>query len=239
MRAIYKTEKSSEGYFESLPKSTQEIVRDLLLEVAKDRNGPEGYKYDKECIEEIECRSRDGFIAFASNRGGLTYQNFTDLMGYFGGGYQVAHKKAQAEIERQIEYGLECANETFFTDNKEQLEKLGFTQKSVSYHALYDAGHGGLAERLSEYEHENLSGDDSSIMHEFRFLYHGVNEAGEHEASVSAAINTEGPYHRSSISWAPGVFCEGAKEIEITWKTETQLKARLEKALKNCSKEIF
>lgn len=69
-------------------------------------------------------------------------------------------------------------------------------------------------------------------------MYHG-QEAGIHKASVSVAINTEGPYHRSHIPWSPDTFCEGTKEIEISWKTESGLKKKLVKALKQAKEEVL
>lgn len=231
----YKDNKENIGYFEELPKSTQEFIRETILEVASERGGPEGWKQDDECIEEVECRHCDGFIPFDHNRGGLEYNNFTDLNAYFGGGYSCNHKGAAKEIERQIAYGLECALEYFQKDYAAELK--GIPKKKHNYHDLYELNRSDLAEKLSEYEMDNL-GSESSIMHSFRFLYHGcVN--GVHSASISAAINTEGPYYRSHISWAPGVFCEGAKEIEITWRTESGLKRKLKKALKQVSEAIF
>ena len=228
--------RSNETYFEELPQAVQDLVRELIIEAAEDRNGPDGWKPNDECIENVECHSRDGFIPFSHNKGGLEYNNFTQLSDYWGGGYSVAHAKAQAEIERQIEYSLQCAHETFETNNAEELK--GIPADKRNYHDLYELGHGKLAEKLSNTEHENLCGDESSIMHSFRFLYHGC-EDGIHSASVSAAVNTEGPYHRSHISWAPNVFCEGAKEVEITWRTESGLKRKLKKALADVSKAIF
>lgn len=229
------------GYFDSLPQSTQDLIREAILDAAQNRRGPEGWKSDDECLEDIECRRRDGFIPFSHNRGGLVYQNFSDLMAYWGGGYSVAHSGADAQIQRQIESSLNYAKESILEKHGEALKAKGITPDNLNYHSLYDTEDEDLqriAEYLSKAEHDNLSGDDSSIMHEFRVMYHGL-EDGEHRASVSAAVNTEGPYHRSHISWAPNVFCEGSKEVEITWKTEKQLKARLTKALAEVSKAVF
>lgn len=238
-----KRTKQFDGYFESLPVGTQNIVRELILEAAADRNGPDGWKPEEECIEDIECHSRDGFIAFDSNRGGLTYHNFTDLGEYWGGGYKVAHKAANTEIQRQIDYNFKCLAESTFKKFEELLVSKNITEVACNYHTiseLIDAGIKGLEEvrqYIEEGETEVLGGE-CSIMHEFRFLYHG-DEAGIHSASVSAAVNTEGPYHRSSIAWAPKVFCEGSKEVEITWRTQTELKKKLKAALTKVSKAVF
>jgi hypothetical protein len=229
----------AEGYFQDLAQGTKNLIIELCKETMKD--APEGYLpgENSDGLSEIECKQRSGFIPFDSNRGGITIRQYIDLMGMWGGGYSVAHKKAQDEIERQIEYGLKCAKERFFEHNEEKLKDLGIVSfENISYHELIDIGQRDLAEEFSEYENENLSGDDSNIQFEVRFMYHGKTD-GLHKASVSCAVNTEGPYHRSSIPWAPGVFCEGAKEIEITWNTQKELKVKLQKTLVKCSKEIF
>lgn len=225
----------SAKYFDQLPDEVQSLVRELVQETLND--APECFGCDR--VEDIECCPRSGFIPYSHNRGGIEASDFTDLRVLWGGGIRVAHKKAQKEIERQLELGLEYAREDFFEHNKTELLAIGVTgPEEISYHDLYDKGHGTLADAFSEYESEALSGDGSSIMFRVRFLYHGC-EDGVHRASISCAVNTEGPYHRSHISWAPGVFCEGAKEIEIEWRTIKQLETRLKKALKQTSEEVF
>ena len=227
------------GYFSDLSDDQKELVRELV-ESTIDQVA--GWKYGEDLFEEIECVSRSGFFAFDSNRGGLRARQFTDVYGLEGSGTSVSHEGAQKEIKRQIAYAYECAREAFFKVNSAKLIALGIksvTDEKLNYHDLYEMKQGTLAEELSEYERENMSGDDSSIMFETRFLYHGADENGLHSASVSCAVNTEGPYHRSHIPWSPGVFCEGAKEIEITWKTTAGLKKSLAKALKQTSEVIF
>lgn len=233
------------AYFSELPAKIQELVKELIFEAADKRGGPDCYKTNEEAIEAVECMRRDGFIPFASNRGGLVYRNFTDLMGYWGGGYSVSHEGAQANIESQIEYSLQCASNDTYAAFKPFFDAHGIKPEQVTYSNLEElstkAGSNTFDEvlqHIQDAELENLSDDQSSIMHEIRFLYHG-QEDGEHSASVSAAVNTEGPYHRSHISWSPGTFCEGAKEVEITWRTQSELKKKLTAALAKVSKAIF
>ncbi len=236
---------NNDGYFENLNETAKEIVKEAILKAAQDRNGPEGYKSDEECLEDVECHARDGFMPFSHNRGGLTYRNFTDLMAYFGGGYTPAHEGAAKEIERQIEYSLKLLSEETYKEFKDRLdfESKGIEENDCNYHWMYEASktHEELEEvtkYIEEGEHSYLNDDSSSIMHELRFMYHG-KENGVHSASVSAAVNTEGPYHRSSISWSPSTFCEGAKEIEIKWRNNAELKRKLDKAFAKVSKVIF
>lgn len=229
----------NELYFDELPKSTQELVKECLVETIKT---VEGWRdAEEDLIDEVECRQRDGFIPFSHNHGGLEATQYTDLNQLYSSGIRVAHKRAQAEIDRQIEYSMDCAKESFFEYHKDALQKIGITSiedASLNYHALCDLNQSKLAESLSECETEALCGDDGSIMFQVRFLYHG-KENGIHSASVSCAVNTEGPYHRSHISWSPNTFCEGAKEVEISWRTESGLKRQLVKALKQTSEDVF
>jgi hypothetical protein len=231
------------GYFEELPESTQTIVRELILEAAADRSGPEGFKQDDECMEDVECHSRDGFIAFDHNRGGLCYRNFATLSDYNSGGYTPAHKRAAAEIAGQIEYSYKLLAESTYERFKALLDSKGLTAKDCLYHVLdelcrTDESLKPVRRYVEDGESEVLSSDNDTVMHELRVMYHGV-EGGIHSASVSAALNTEAPYHRSSISWLPGAFCEGAKEVEIEWTTDAELTAALKSALSTVSKEIF
>lgn len=231
-------------YFDALPKSIQKIVKDLILDAAENRNGPEGWISDEEAIEKVECYARPGFIPHSFNKGGLEYRNFTDLMSYWGGGHHVAHKDADKEIERQIEYNFQALREDTFEKFNELLTSKGLKESDCKYHTIQELVDKGdlelknVLKYIEDNECEYLSGQDSSIMHSIRFMYHGKVD-GVHYASVSAAINTEGPYHRSHISWAPDVFCEGAKEIEIKWTNQKELKVKLKKALAKVTKEIF
>ena len=232
------------GYFETLPKSTQDIMRDALIKAGDERKGPSGYLDDKDCIKEIECHSRDGFIRSSQNFGGLMYRNFADLMDYFGGGYVPAHKGAAKEIQKQIDYAHEMLSKSIFENFGELLISKGLNENDCNYYKiqdLVDQGDDELKEVLRSIENgelESLSGSENSIMHELRVMYHGC-EKGVHKASVSAALNTEGPYHRSHISWAPNIFCEGAKEIDINWRNNAELKQKLNKALAKVSKATF
>ena len=74
---------NSDGYFENLNETAKEIVKEAILKAAQDRNGPEGYKSDEECLEDVECHARDGFMPFSHNRGGLTYQKLYRSYGLF------------------------------------------------------------------------------------------------------------------------------------------------------------
>ena len=225
------------GYFDGLPSSTQSMISELL----EKHFDVDVWTENKP--EYIECRNRDGFIPFDHNKGGLVLNGFTDLRAIWGSGNLPAHKKAAKEIQRQIDYSFECLAKDTFDCFKDLLVSKGLTKKHCTYHTMRDLAEKDssldeVAQSIENDEYEYLSGDENTIMFELRFMYHGC-ENGIHRASVSAAVNTEGPYHRSHIPWAPGIFCEGAKEIGITWRTESGLRTKLEKTLKQVTSEVF
>jgi hypothetical protein len=233
-------------YFQDLPKELQEAVSAALWDALQARSLPDTHPYEeKEAVEQIECRSRDGFISFSHNKGGLRCCVFTDLMGFWGGGYSVSHKGAQAEIKRQTEHFLEQARDATYECFKSFFDAQGIAKERCTYHELSElseeSGSSAFDEVvrfIQEAESECLGGNDNSIMLELRFLYHGCDK-GAHSASISAAVNTEGPYHRQHIPWAPNVFCEGAKEVEITWKKTSALDTKLKRALKVVCEEVL
>lgn len=241
-RKLY-SERDAEGYFDGLPKGTQDLVFDILNETF-DAYVTDTYPYDaKDRTEEIECRSRDGFIPHWFNRGGLEVRVFKTLGDLLSSGAQVSHKKAQAEIERQTEYMLKLHREHVFEKFQDLLKTKGIAPDKINYSDLnylaeQDADLKQVANYFEDTEHDFLDDSESTIMFTVRFMYHGKID-GEHSASISAAVNTEGPYHRSHISWAPEIFCEGAKEIEITWRNQTELKKALKRALETVCKAVL
>lgn len=163
-----------------------------------------------EQLHEIEFLSRDGFSAHSHNHGGFILRGFTDLAGIYGAGLTFNAKGLDEAIEKQIE------------SNRE-------------YVKLKDDG----SEECNDAFYEVLSDESNSILFEIQVMYGGFDEKGIHTLWVSAAVNVEGPYHRRSISWMPGLKCEYAKEVEITFKTKKQAKLKLISALKKVCKEIF
>ena len=243
---------NNEGYFEGLSEKTKEIVKEAIFKAADERKGPEGYKSREDALGSIECHARDGFSPYSHNKGGLVYRNFTNVMGYWGSGYTVAHEGAAKEIERQFDLTLQSISEAIYNDHASLCLELGISEKDCNYHGLGEFEKTSenlndsqrkelesMIREIQDMECEGLSGNDSSIMHELQFFYHGKDSKGFHSASVSAAVNTEAPYHRQSIPWASSVFCEGVKEIEIQWRNNAELKRKLDKAFAKVSKMIF
>lgn len=234
---------SEQTYFEDLPASVQNLVRATLLSTFEDASIPDTYPHGEDSVKSIECHRRDGFVPFAHNRGGLLVRGFSDLIGVFGSGYYPKHKKAAAEINRQIDDAFKSVAEAVFERHAAVLTSKQLTATDCSYHrivelAAKDPALKPVAREIEDLESDHLSGDVNSVMYELRVMYHGCKR-GIHRASISAAVNTEGPYHRTHISWAPGVFCEGSKEVEITWRTQGGLTRKLNAALREVAGAVW
>jgi hypothetical protein len=222
--------------FDSLPESVRNLVSEILTTEFDDARMPDMLVDDRD-PESIECLSRDGFVASPTNCGGLLINRFTDLATFWGSGYTPRHLRVASEIEQQIAYSLDHARDA----TAEHFATL-FTQHSMvpadaNYPNLSDLAASNPTEFepvlrwYEDAEMECMQDHDSSIMYQVRFMYHG-HVSGIHSASVSAAVNCEGPYHREGRN-------EGAKEIEITWRTENGLRTKLTQALRKCIGEVF
>lgn len=232
----------NEIYYPALPKSTRAVIKGLCEEVFNDNCETWG-KGEAEA-EELEYQPRDGFSPFSHNHGGIIVRDFSSVQMITGSGRFPAHEKAAAEIQRQYDYHLECVAEAAASKFTIELAARKLSEKDCYYREAQELeekfpNDDFFSELRQWIENAECEGDsESTIMYEIQFMYHGETKK-KHTASVSCAVNTEGPYHRRHISWAPNVFCEGAKEIEITWTTERELKSKLKKALEKCAKEIF
>lgn len=206
--------------------SYKEIIEDLLKEYWNVETWSEEF-------EEIEHKSRDGFICASHNKGGYTLTGFSDIMSIVGSGCHPTNKEAREDIDRQYEYHMDCVAESTYENFEELFDKHGLTREQAYYHDIYNMSEKN--EDFSEVLHfiENAEQEDTemSVMYQLRVMYHGKKDSGWYHASVSAVVNTEGPYHRSGIGWSPNTFCEGGKEVEINYRNEKEFKRILEKTL--------
>jgi hypothetical protein len=224
-----------QGYFDELPMLQRKMIKEMVKDAFEREVTAEIYT-DRDA-EEIECRGRDGFIPYSHNRGGVDVSGFCDLGGMWGSGYMPTNDKARERIEKLIEQAHKDASETFFERHKALFEKYNLTIEDANYHRIEEIENSpnpefdGLANEFSELEMESLSGDYSSVMYQYRIMYHGKDERGVHSMTVFASISaTDAPYHRSSDSCG---------EVLITWKRGRALKAKLAKALRDAAKEGF
>lgn len=240
----------------TLSGTTKDIINEVMRDTAKNRSGPKSETSFDECISDIEYEDHSGFIAFESNCGGVTYTDFVTLFDYITLGRTPKHTKASEQIKSLLKSSLtmiqgelsEEISETlmkfYFKGDKTKLsfENLSEMEENlrVNTKLQYDAVVvQGYLDRFKDLEHSYLTDEQSTVMHELCFLYHGKDEQGCHTATVSAAVNTEAPYHRKSIPWTPETFCEGGTEIDIKWKNNAELKRKLTKAFNKASEGTF
>lgn len=228
------------GYFTDLPKVIQDVVFELLAECYENETNDldRGAELAK---EEIGCVSRDGFIASPDNRGGIVLRGFTDVGNITGSGCLPSHKGARQQIEETVKNGYDSIAEICFMKFETLLKSKGLDKTSCYYHKIDVLSKADVSLKpVVKYieDEESTEFNEDTVMYEVRFMYHGAVN-GVHRASVSCAVNTEAPYHRSGIPWNPNVFCEGAKEAEIEWVNVNTLKKRLRIALDLTSKAIF
>jgi len=173
-----------EKAYPQLPEDIREYIETTLVEtMADDTSHLELPDIDTQYIEQIEYKSRDGFIADPSNYGGVTigsssYGGFMLGTGIF---------PSEPRVKRDVLDWQDQAHEAI----KEEHPEL--STDSEEYLDLVD-------------EYITIDGSDV-INFEARFLYHG-EENGIHTASVSASVNTESPYHRSQYDYAQEVEIE-------------------------------
>jgi hypothetical protein len=102
--------------------------------------------------EEVEHESRDGFIPYTD--GGYEAVWFEYLSGMWGAGKTLPTKPLNDEMNRQIDYNLDSAKDSFVDKYPEIVEELGL--ENIDYNSLYDAGYGEEAEMLSNDEMEMM-----------------------------------------------------------------------------------
>lgn len=196
-------------YFDQLPANMQSVTREFLEDVMTSSS-------HHEAIEDIECRSRSGFIPYDWNRGGLELREYRDLGYFWGGGYSVGIPEAQMKIDFYVNEALNDAKRSFIDKYAEELSDLELTHDEIEYSTLEDKGLHSLANDFCEYEQEHLQGEYNSTQHTIRVLYSGQ---GQFNVEVFHSIS-DAPYHRS---------CDGTKRWEFNAFNALQLKTELEK----------
>lgn len=127
-------------------------------------------------IEELECMSRDGFVAASHNCGGFDRIWLTDLNWFNGTGYGCG--ALDSRIEEQIEHNLKLAEE-HCTENK-------------------------ITEDEERYEVENEFLRDA-VWLGVRCMYEGIDERGVHTLMVYCGGNISeyyGPHQNGSSKLA-------------------------------------
>lgn len=239
-----------EYVYKAVSEAFDEIVSDFELYPDK----PE------EFMDRVEHESRDGFIPHTN--GGWEARAFSSLSYIFGTGKMPGDKKTDEYLNKLYNYSMDVAKEQFIDDNLDAVaaiykstDKKALFDK-IDYNDLYEKKHGDLAEKLSEYESEATSDDQSSVMFHIGAFYYGPeptfgkhyrpmkkgketkmiytpDPGKEHELYVFGAINWEAPYHRSGSNNESVIL-----QDTITFKTLGGLKKQLPGLLKKLVKDM-
>ena len=168
--------------------------------------------------EEVENKSRDGFIAFTDGGYEVTWFEY---VGYFNGsGHSLPTKALDDELQRQVDQNYEYAKERFMEEYPAIYEELGF---DVDYNKLYEAGYESEAEQLSEWE-SDYDGEGTIACQVGAYYYSPDNSRGiegKHTIRVFGLVNLESPYHRSGN-------LEDRIDIDITFDSIAEMEEKLD-----------
>jgi hypothetical protein len=171
--------------------------------------------------EEVEYRSRDGFMAFTN--GGYEASWMEYISNFNGAGKSLPTKQLDEEMQRQVDYNYNWAKEKFIEEYPEIVEELG--EENIDYNSLYDADYGDEAEQLSEWE---MDFEDDSILCEIGAYYYNPDNYrgidGEHTVRLFARVNLESPYHRQGN-------LEDTYDIDITFDSISELETKISEGL--------
>lgn len=175
-------------------------------------------------VQDVEHKSRDGFFPFTN--GGLSVMIMNDLANVWGSGESFP-PEVQADIDKAIDYSLECAMDSFIDVYHADLDRIYGTtnpeelKEKISYHDLYDKDAGSLAEKLSEYEHTCLT-EGSEFWLVLRAFYFSAdnnrNNSGEDEIYFHAGVNTDFTYGRDK-----GLIITFDRNVKVSELTDDML----------------
>jgi len=167
--------------------------------------------------EEVESKSRDGFIAFTDGGYEVTWFEYVSM--FNGGGYKLPTKALDNELQRQVEYNYQYAKDRIKDLYPEIVEELG--EDNIDYSSLNDAGYESIAEQLSEYEMDN---NDTIMCSVGAYYYSPENSRskdGKHTIRVFGVVNLESPYHRRGN-------LEDSIDIDITFDSIEEMEEKLD-----------
>lgn len=172
--------------------------------------------------EEVEHEYRDGFIPYTD--GGYEARWFEYLSSYYSSGNSLPTKQLDTEKERQINYNLESAKESFVEDYPEIVEELGI--ENVDYNSLYEAGYEGEAEELSEKE-MSMFDEDTIMVSIMAQYYNSENDKsieGKHTIRLFGDVNMESPYHRQGN-------LDDSYVVEFTFDSIAELEQKMDEGI--------
>lgn len=218
------SERTGKGLIENHPELAEKL-KEAMEDVGRDIDRK--YETDGQ-IEEVEHMSRPGFAS--TSDGGYSFTAFAPLMNLIGSG-SVGHlpDKAEEQVNKMYDYGLELAQEQFIEEYKEELKDI--PKDKINYHDLYELKRGDLAEKLSEMEHE-ANADDTVMFLLQAFMEDETDRDQGVSFTVQGVVNWESPYHRS------GKDREEFKQITVNFKDHedmTQNFDKVTKTVKECA----
>lgn len=230
-RTLITYDKKSKKWVEKMAQGgkTSEVNYNDILPILKEKledsidNLPRDYEYSSEYKgEEVESKSRDGFIAFTD--GGYEVTWFEYISYFSGSGNSLPTKALDNEMQRQIDQNYEYAKDRFKDEYSEIVEELG--EENIDYNSLYEAGYESEAEQLSEWE-SDYDGS-GTIMCEIGAYYYNPSNSrgieGEHTIRLFGLVNLESPYHRSGN-------LEDRFDVDITFSSIAEMEEKIDKGL--------
>ena len=195
----------------------KEQIDDAIEELPREYEQSENFKG-----EEVESKSRDGFMAFTN--GGYEATWFEYISQFSGSGNSLPTAQLDAEMQRQVDYQYKNAKDRFVEEYPEIVEELG--EENIDYNSLQEAGYESEAEQLSEWEMD-FDGDDS-IMCEIGAYYYDTENYrgvdGKDTIRLFGVVNLESPYHRRGN-------LEDSYDIDITFDSIEELKEKVAEGL--------
>ena len=168
------------------------ILKEKLEDSVEDLSDTYDQSYQAEG-EEIEHKSRDGFIAFTDGGYEVHWFEYVNMLN--GSGTSLPTKVLDDEMERQVGNQQEYALERIKEDYPNLEEEIG--EDKINYSDLYDLDKGEIAEELDQYANDD---SDDSIYMKIEAMYFSPNndrgQDGKHTIALSGDVNLEAPYHR-------------------------------------------
>jgi len=149
-----------------------EKIADGIVEALKDFAS--SLKFRNERIEDLECRSRDGFSPYSHNKGGISCAAFRDQ--YSCQFETTGFKNADKTIEKYRKYNVEH----FLNDNP----------------AIPKDESEWSDEQREKFDEYQMNDSESTVLYSLDAMYHGI-ERGVHSLNLRICVCVkDAPYHR-------------------------------------------
>jgi len=158
--------------------------------------------YQQDRIDSLDCRRRDGFIPFSHNHGGLECVSFTSQYHLQFEG--TGFENADKTLEKYREY-----DKGYFVESNPEVPK-DEAKWTESHYEMFD-----------EYRQND---DEATVLFSLDIMHQGIDDDGTQCINLRFCVCVQdAPYHRQF---------DDKIDIDIEFKTLAELKARLDKVLK-------